>query len=140
MRGCFISFQKKKKTMCKEVDNSPKEEKPQPTPPPRGEPPAPAPAPPPPKPEPKAPEPEPPKEEELTPPPEEQIKEFPDPTWVQPSIAPAMPEPSVYSNYVTGRDPALLTSSDEMSNSDISDFPSQTSQSADRKLDRLPIK
>ena len=127
--------------MCKEVDDTPKDN-PAPSPPPRQETPEPAPPPPPPKEEPKEPEPEPEiqkEEPKIEEPPPEQPEKFPDPTWVKPSVPPLIPEPSIYSNYVTGRDPTLLSSSDSKSNTDISDFPSQTSQSADRKLDRSPI-
>ena len=115
--------------MCKEVDDTPKTSPAEDSisehnsPPPTN--PEPIHQPPPPE-----PEPEPVKEEKKI-----------DPTWTQASLPPELPNPSVYSNTVVGIDPRLLSSSDENSSSiNISEFNSQTSLSADRKLDRMPIK
>ena len=131
--------------MCKEVDDSPKEQ-------PKPQPPS-IPVQPKPTPKPEAPPPPPPKEEVSKPSEEEKktvekveekleekSEEDKLPLWINPSIPPEIPHPSVYSNTIIGRDPLLLSTSDEQTTStDISDFPSQTSNSVDHLLDRSPL-
>lgn len=68
---------------------------------------------------------------------QETLKE---PTWIKPSLPVLSPPPSVYSMTTAGRNPDLLTSSDnETESTQVSEFKSVSSNSIDIKLDKLPL-